>query len=102
MSCSEAATHSSSRTKKGKIPMIMIKGFMSQNSLLTGYLPFRYKIYATLDLNKSLEEFKENVTKILELTDVENWDGVKIKNKESCNKEYCSNFSRTMYSDSII
>ena len=40
------------------------------------------KIYATLDLNKSLEEFKENVTKILELTDVENWDGVKIKNKE--------------------
>ena len=40
------------------------------------------KIYATLDLNKSLEEFKENVTKILELTDLENWDGVKIKNKE--------------------
>jgi hypothetical protein len=40
------------------------------------------KIYATLDLNKSLEEFKDNVTKILELTDVENWDGVKIKNKE--------------------
>ena len=40
------------------------------------------KIYATLDLNKSLEEFKENVTKILELTDIENWDGVKIKNKE--------------------
>lgn len=40
------------------------------------------KIYATLDLNKSLEEFKENVTKILELTDIENWDGVKIKKKE--------------------
>ncbi|MEM6404110.1 MAG: ISLre2 family transposase [Cyanobacteria bacterium P01_D01_bin.116] len=40
------------------------------------------KIYATLDLNKSVEEFKDNVTKILELTDVENWDGVKIKNKE--------------------
>ena len=40
------------------------------------------KIYATLDLNKSLKEFKENVTKILELTDVDNWDGVKIKNKE--------------------
>ena len=40
------------------------------------------KIYATLDLNKSLEEFKENVTKILELSDIENWDGVKIKNKE--------------------
>ena len=28
------------------------------------------------------EEFKDNVTKILELTDVENWDGVEIKNKE--------------------
>ena len=40
------------------------------------------KIYATLDLNKSVEEFKDNVTKILELTDVENWDGIKIKNKE--------------------
>ena len=40
------------------------------------------KIYATLDLNKSLKKFKENVTKILELTDVENWDGVNIKEKE--------------------
>ena len=40
------------------------------------------KIYATLDLSKSLEEFKDKVTKILELTDVENWDGVEIKNKE--------------------
>ncbi len=40
------------------------------------------KIYATLDLNKSVEEFKENVTKILELTDVENWDGIEIKKKE--------------------
>ena len=40
------------------------------------------KIYATLDLNKSVKEFKENVTKILELTDVENWDGVEIKKKE--------------------
>jgi hypothetical protein len=40
------------------------------------------KIYATLDLNKSMKEFKENVTKILELTDIENWDGVNIKEKE--------------------
>ena len=40
------------------------------------------KIYATLDLNKSVKEFKDNVTKILELTDVENWDGVNIKEKE--------------------
>ena len=40
------------------------------------------KIYATLDLNKSVKEFKENVTKILELTDIEDWDGVKIKDKE--------------------
>ena len=41
------------------------------------------KIYATLDLNKSLEEFKDNVTKVLELTDIENWDGAKIKDKEN-------------------
>ena len=40
------------------------------------------EIYATLDLNKSLKELKDNVTKILELTDVENWDGVNIKDKE--------------------
>lgn len=40
------------------------------------------KIYATLDLNKSVKEFKDNVTKILELTDIENWDGVKVKKKE--------------------
>ena len=40
------------------------------------------KIYATLDLNKSVKEFKDNVTKILELADVENWDGVNIKEKE--------------------
>ena len=41
------------------------------------------KIYATLDLNKSLEEFKDNVTKVLKLTDIENWDGAKIKDKEN-------------------
>ena len=40
------------------------------------------KIYATLDFNKSLRDFKDNVTKLLELTDIENWDGVKIKEKE--------------------
>ena len=39
------------------------------------------KIFATLDLNKSLKDFKDNVTKILELTDIENRDGVKIKEK---------------------
>ena len=40
------------------------------------------KIYATLDFNKSLRDFKDNVTKLLELTEIENWDGVKIKEKE--------------------
>jgi hypothetical protein len=28
------------------------------------------KIYATLDLSKSLEDFKDNVTKLLELNNV--------------------------------
>ena len=40
------------------------------------------KTFATLDFNKSLKDFKDNVTKILELTDIENWDAVKIKEKE--------------------
>ena len=40
------------------------------------------KNFATLDFNKSLKDFKDNVTKILELTDIENWDGIKIKEKE--------------------
>ena len=36
------------------------------------------KIYATLDLNKSVKEFKENVTKILELSDVDEYFGTKF------------------------
>ena len=60
------------------------------------------KIYATLDLNKSLKEFKENVTKILELTDVDNWDGVKIKNKEEEIRNIALIKPRTMRSYSII
>ena len=79
-SCSKAATPYSLRTKKGKIPYD--KGFYGSKLSTHGVLTKMNKIYATLDLNKSLEEFKDNVTKILELTDVENWDGVKIKNKE--------------------
>ena len=60
------------------------------------------KIYATLDLNKSLKEFKENVTKILELTDIENWDGVNIKEKEEKIRNIALIKPRTMCSDSII
>lgn len=66
--------------KKGKIPYD--KGFYDSKLSTHRVLTKMNKIYATLDLNKSLEEFKENVTKILELTDIENWDGVKIKKKE--------------------
>ena len=40
------------------------------------------KIYATLDLTKSLEDFKDNVTKLLELTNVKEWDGRVIKDRE--------------------
>jgi transcription antitermination factor NusG len=39
-------------------------------------------IYATLDLTKSLEDFKENVAKLLELTDVREWDGRIVKERE--------------------
>ncbi len=51
------------------------------------------------------EEFKDNVTKILELTDAENWDGVEIKNKEEEIRNIaliyrismCSNYERIIF-----
>jgi transcription antitermination factor NusG len=39
-------------------------------------------IYATLDLTKSLEDFKDNVTKLLELANVNEWDGRVLKERE--------------------
>ncbi|AFZ28459.1 hypothetical protein Cylst_6714 (plasmid) [Cylindrospermum stagnale PCC 7417] len=39
-------------------------------------------IYAILDLTKSLEDFKENIAKLLELTDVQEWDGRIVKERE--------------------
>ncbi|MEO1765278.1 MAG: WD40 repeat domain-containing protein, partial [Cyanobacteria bacterium J06629_18] len=39
------------------------------------------------------EEFKDNVTKVLELTDIENWDGAKIKDKENEIIGFGDNFS---------
>ena len=39
-------------------------------------------IYATLDLTKSLEDFKVEVTKLLELTNVREWDGRIVKERE--------------------
>jgi hypothetical protein len=39
-------------------------------------------IDATLDLAKSLKDFEENVTKLLELTNVREWDGRVVKERE--------------------
>ncbi|MBO3457975.1 ISLre2 family transposase [Aetokthonos hydrillicola Thurmond2011] len=39
-------------------------------------------IYANLDIIKSLFDFQENVTKLLEITDVREWDGRVIKERE--------------------
>ena len=39
-------------------------------------------IYANLDLTKSLSDFQETVMKLLELTDVKEWDGQIIKFRE--------------------
>lgn len=39
-------------------------------------------IYATLDLTKSLEDFKDNVTKLLEFTNINEWDGRVLKERE--------------------
>ncbi|MEH2171676.1 ISLre2 family transposase [Nostoc sp.] len=39
-------------------------------------------IYATLDLTKSLEDFKVEITKLLELTNVREWDGRIVKERE--------------------
>jgi hypothetical protein len=39
-------------------------------------------IYSTLDLNQSLRIFQENVTKLLELENVKEWDGRTLKARE--------------------
>ncbi len=39
-------------------------------------------IYANLDLTLGLSDFQETVTKLLELTDVKEWDGRIIKFRE--------------------
>ncbi len=39
-------------------------------------------IHANLDLTKSLSDFQENVRKLLELTDIKEWDGRVIKERE--------------------
>jgi len=39
-------------------------------------------IDATLDLRKSLEDFEEDVTKLLELTNIKEWNGRVIKERE--------------------
>jgi len=39
-------------------------------------------IYATLDLTKLLEDFKDNVTKLLEFTNIKEWDGRVLKERE--------------------
>jgi hypothetical protein len=38
--------------------------------------------FATLNLTESLDNFKETVTKVLELSEVENWDGKTFLQKE--------------------
>ena len=39
-------------------------------------------IYATLDLSKSLSDFSSEVTKSLELTNIKEWDGQILKERE--------------------
>jgi hypothetical protein len=39
-------------------------------------------IYSTFDLSKSLEQFQEKVTKLLELTNISEWDGRFFKERE--------------------
>lgn len=40
------------------------------------------KIFATLDFTKSLHNFAQTVTKLLELTEVEKWDGSTLRERE--------------------
>ncbi|QFS50434.1 hypothetical protein GXM_07928 [Nostoc sphaeroides CCNUC1] len=54
-------------------------------------------IYATLDLTKSLEDFKDNVTKLLELTNVNEWDGQVLKEREQKIRDSALIISRSMY-----
>lgn len=51
---------------------------------------------ATLNLTKSLDDFQQTVIKLLELDDVEKWDGSTLRCREQ-KTEQCINFSRRMY-----
>ncbi|MDB9402168.1 ISLre2 family transposase, partial [Microcystis aeruginosa CS-567/02-A1] len=44
-------------------------------------------IYSSFDLNKSLGQFQEKVTKLLELTNISEWDGRVFKEREETIRE---------------
>ncbi len=57
-------------------------------------------IHSGLDLSKSLSEFKEKVTKLLEITNISEWSGQTFKDREeeirktalTVFRRMCSNF----------
>ena len=58
-------------------------GFPFSNSFKKGKcLPMTKNIYASLDLNKSLSDFQDSVTKLLELSNVKEWNGQIVKERE--------------------
>ncbi len=45
-------------------------------------------IYSTFDLSKSLENFQEQVTKLLELKNISEWDGRVFREREQKIREF--------------
>jgi hypothetical protein len=55
-------------------------------------------IDANLDLAKSLKDFEDQVTNLLELTNVREWDGRVLKEREQKIRDERAYFSGSMYS----
>jgi hypothetical protein len=66
--------------KKGRIPF-GVKVLISDIKTGSAYALMKNHIYSTFDLSKSLENFQEQVTKLLELKNISEWNGTKKSSK---------------------
>ena len=68
-------------TKKGRIPF-GVKVLMLDIKTKTGMPTMKNNICSTFDISKYLSQFQEKVSKLLELTDISEFDGQVLKVRE--------------------
>jgi hypothetical protein len=73
--------------KKGRIPF-GVKVLISDIKTGSAYALMKNHIYSTFDLSKSLENFQEQVTKLLELKNISEWDGRVFREREQKIREF--------------